>query len=77
MLKEKKLVSETKYHTTKWFSENLLAMEMKKTVIKGNKPIYLRLAILSPSKIRMYDYWYNDIKIKYGDNEKSMLYGYG
>ena len=25
-----KLVSEPNYHTTKWFSENLLAIEMKK-----------------------------------------------
>ena len=40
-----KLVSEPNYHTTKWFSENLLAIEMKKTVIKANKPINLGLAI--------------------------------
>ena len=25
------LMSEPNYHTTKWFSENLLAIEMKKT----------------------------------------------
>ena len=40
---------------------------MKKTVIKANKPIYLGLAILSLSKIKMYEYWYVDMKIKYGD----------
>ena len=61
-------MSEPNYHTTKWFSENLLAIEMKKTVIKANKPIYLRLAILSLSKIRMYEYWYDDMKPKYGKN---------
>ena len=32
--KRNKLVSEPNYHTTKWFSENLLAIEMKKTIIK-------------------------------------------
>ena len=32
--KRNKLVSETNYHTTKWSSENLLAIEMKKN---GNK----------------------------------------
>ena len=37
------LVPEPNYHTTKWFSENLLALEMKKTKVKMNKPIYLRL----------------------------------
>ena len=51
--KRNKLVSESNYHTTKWFSENLLAIEMKKTVIKANKPIYLGLAILSLIKTRM------------------------
>ena len=55
-VKRKKLVSEPNYHTTKWFSENLLVTEMKKTVIKANKPIYLGLAILALSKIKMYEY---------------------
>ena len=66
--KRNKLVLEPNYQTTKWFSENLLAIEMKKrTVIKANKPIYLGLAILSLSKIRMYEYWDDDMKPKYGD----------
>ena len=30
-VKRKKLVSEPNYHTTKWFSDNLLAIEIKKT----------------------------------------------
>ena len=34
------LVSEPNYRITKWFSENLLAIEMKKTM-KMNKPVYL------------------------------------
>ena len=35
------LVSEPNYHTTKWFSQNLLAIEMKETKVKTNKPVYL------------------------------------
>ena len=35
-----KLVSEPNYHTTKWFSENLLAIEMKKIKVRMNKPVY-------------------------------------
>ena len=62
-----KFVSEPNYHTTKWFSENLLAIEIKKTSVKMNKPTYLGLAILSLSKILMYDYWYNEMKPKYKD----------
>ena len=68
--KRNKLVSEPNYHTTKWFSENLLAIEMKKTVIRANKPIYFGLAILSLSKIKIYEYWHDDMKPKYGDNVK-------
>ena len=35
------LVSQTNYHTTKFFTENLLAIEMRKTKISLNKPVYL------------------------------------
>ena len=65
--KRNKLVSEPNYHTTKRFSGNLLPIEMKKTSVKMKKPIYLGLAILSLSKILMYDYWYNKMKPKYKD----------
>ena len=41
-----RLVSEPNYHATKWFSENLLAIEMKKTKLKVKKPVYLGLSIL-------------------------------
>ena len=44
------LASEPNYHTTKCFSENLMAIEMKKTKVKINKPIYLGLSILDMSK---------------------------
>ena len=45
-----KLVSEPNYHATKHFSENLLAIEMKKTKVKMNKPVYLDMSILDISK---------------------------
>ena len=64
------LVAEPNYHTTKWFSENLLAIEMKKTKVKMNKPIYLGLSILEISKTLMYEFWCDYMKPKYGDNVK-------
>ena len=45
-----KLVSEPNYHTTKQFSENLLAIEMKKRKVKMNKPVYLGMSILDIRK---------------------------
>ena len=50
------LVSKPNYHTTKWFSENLLAIEMKKTKVRMNKPVYLGLTILQISKTLMYEF---------------------
>ena len=68
--KRSKLVLEPNYHTTKRFSENLLAIEMKKTKVKMNKPVYLGMSILDYSKTLMYDFWYDYIKPKYGDRAK-------
>ena len=61
-----KLVSEPN-HATKRFSENLLAIEMKKVKVKMNKPIYLGMSILDISKTLMYKFWYDYFKPKYGD----------
>ena len=51
------LVSEPNFHTTKFFTENLLATEMRKTQILMNKPVYLGLSILDLSKTVMYEFW--------------------
>ena len=51
--RKNKLVSEPNYHTTMQFSENLMAIELKKTVTVMNKPIYLGQAILDISKTLM------------------------
>ena len=64
------LVSEPNYHTTKLFSGDLLAIEMKKTKVKMNKPVYLGLSILEISKTLMYEFWYDYIKPKYQNNAK-------
>ena len=60
--KRNQLVTEPNYHTIKWFSENLLAIEMKKKKVKMNKPIYLGMSILEISKILMYEFWYDYMK---------------
>ena len=54
--KRNKLVSEPNYHTINLISEDLSIIEMKKTKVKMNKPIYLGLSILEISKILMYEF---------------------
>ena len=65
-----KLVSEPNYHTTKHFSENLLAIEMKKTKVVMNKPVYLGQTILDISKTLTCEFWYDYIKPKYQEKTK-------
>ena len=68
--KRNKLVSEPNYHTINLISEDLSIIEMKKTKVKINKPIYLGLSILEISKILMYEFWYDYMKPKYNDNAR-------
>ena len=64
------LISEANYHTTKLFTENLLAIEMRKTQILLNKPAYLGLLILDLSKPVIYEFQYDYIEPKYGEKTK-------
>ena len=68
--KRSKLASAPNSHTINLISENLSIIEMKKTKVKMNKPIYLGLSILEISKILMYEFWYDYMKPKYNDNVK-------
>ena len=63
----RKYVSEPNYHTSKQFSNTLMAIEMRKTKVVMNKPVYLGQAILDISKTFMYEFWYDYLKRKYGD----------
>ena len=63
----KKLVSEPNYHTCKQFSEHLMAIEMKKTKMHMNKPVYVGQAVLDINETLMYEFWYDYLKPKYQD----------
>ena len=54
--KRSKLVSEPNYHTMNYILEDLSIIEMKRTKVKMNKPIYLGLSILEISKLLMYEF---------------------
>ena len=60
------LLSEPNYQSTKFFSENLLAIETKKPHIFMIKPVYLGLSILELSKIVMYEFWCDYLKSNSG-----------
>ena len=60
-------MSEPNIHTTKFFTESPLIIEMKKTKILMNKPVYLGLSILKLSNILINKFWYDYVKPKYGE----------
>ena len=68
--KRSKLVSEPNYHTINLISEDLSIIEMKKTKVKMNEPIYLGLLILEISKTLMYEFLYDYMKPKYNNDVK-------
>ena len=51
------LAEEQKHHTAKFFTENLLAIEMRKTQMLMKKLVYLVLSILDLIKTAMYGFW--------------------
>ena len=54
-----KLVTEPNYHRMNCILENLAIIEMKRTKVKMNKPMYLELSILEISKLLLYEFWYD------------------
>ena len=61
-----KFASERNYYATKYFSEKLLVIKLKKRRVKMNQPVYLGMAILDIRKIAMYHYWNDYVKPNYG-----------
>ena len=52
---------ESNYHSRKFFTGNLFAIEIKKSQIPMNKPVYLGLSI---------KFWYDYVKPQYGKKVK-------
>ena len=71
--RRKKLVSQPNYISCNALSDELMAIEMRKTKISMNKPILVGQTILDKSKIVMYKFFYDYIKPKYQDKVK-LLY---
>ena len=68
-----KLSAKPNFNHCNIFSEDLVAIHMKKTRLVFNKPVYLGMCILDLSKTLMYDFHYNYIKRKYGDKAKLLF----
>lgn len=59
------LIAKPEFHSLSIFSENLVAVQLQKTKLLYNKPIYLGFCILDISKTLMYDFHYKYMKCKF------------
>ena len=64
--KIRKLVSDTSFHSFELFSHDMAGIHMKKKRLVLNKPVYTGMTILEDSKNLMYDFYYNQMKARYG-----------
>ena len=71
--KAAKLAAKPNFKHCTIFYEDLVAIHMKKTKIRFDKPVYLGMAILDLSKTLMYNFHYNYIKEKYGDRARLLF----
>ena len=61
--KPDKLTSKPTFVSSKIFNENLMAVHKVKETLTLNRPAYVGMCILDLSKMLMYDFHYNYIKI--------------
>ena len=68
-----KLVSMPLFKRAKIFDENLAAVHMTRMTTCLNRPIYIGFTVLELAKVMMYNFHYDYIKAKYGDNATLLL----
>ena len=66
--KLRKLIAKPVFNRRIKFSDDLSAIHVNKTSLRLNKPIYVGFSVLDLSKHLMYDWYYNNLKKKYGEN---------
>lgn len=69
----RKMVAQPNFKQWTGFGDDLVAIHMHNTVIKMSRPISVGMSVLELSKVLMYDFYYNFMKPKYGENVE-MLY---
>ena len=63
-----KLIKEPNFEHIHEISDKQVLVQSKPSRTKFNKPIYLGACILETSKLHMYKFWYDCLKVKYVNN---------
>ena len=67
-----KLIKQPNFQNAYQISNRLALVESIPIKTVFNKPIYMGAVILETSKLHMYQFWYNHLKVKYGNKIKSI-----
>ncbi|GFR75259.1 hypothetical protein ElyMa_002183000 [Elysia marginata] len=65
--KLRRLIASPSFARANIFDDDLAALHMHKSRLTLNRPIYVGMSILDLSKYLMYDFYYTQIKVQYGD----------
>ena len=65
--KLRRLIASPAFARANIFDDNLAAIQVHKSRLTLNRPVYVGMSILDLSKHLMYDFYYNQIKARYGD----------
>ena len=66
--KLRKLIASPSFNSAKIFDNGLAAIHMHKSYLKFDRPIFVGMSVLDLSKALMYDFYYNKLKMQYGEN---------
>ncbi|XP_077258284.1 uncharacterized protein LOC143895192 [Temnothorax americanus] len=61
------MIARPNFHSRSVFSENLVAIELRRLEVKFNKPVYVGMCILEISKTRLYEFHYDYMAPLYRD----------
>ena len=66
--KLRRLITSTAFARANIFDDDLAAIQVHKSNLILNRPVYVDMSILNLSKHLMYDFYYNQLKAQYGEN---------
>ena len=66
--KLRRLIANPSYARANIFDDDLAAIQMHKSRLVLNRPVYMGMSVLDLSKHLMYDFYYNQLKKQYGEH---------
>ena len=64
----RRLIASPSYARANIFDDDLAAIQMHKSRLMLNRPVYVGMSVLDLSKHLMYDFYYNQLKKQYGEH---------